>query len=93
MATSNELVVSHRIGLHARPAALFVKKAGSFSAHVTVENLSSGSQTVNAKSILGLLSAGVKMNDRIRITAEGIDEAEAVAALSELVNSNFGETG
>lgn len=92
MATSNELVVAHQIGLHARPAAMFVKKAGSFSARITVENLSSGSQPVNAKSILGLLSVGVKMNDRIRITAEGIDEAEAVAALSELVASNFGET-
>jgi phosphotransferase system HPr (HPr) family protein len=92
MATSNELVVVHKIGLHARPAAVFVKKAGSFSASITVENLSSGSQPVNAKSILGLLSIGVKMNDRIRVTAEGTDEAEAVAALSELVDSNFGET-
>jgi phosphocarrier protein HPr len=91
MATSNEVVIHHKVGLHARPAAMFVKAAAGFSARITLENLSRGTQPVNAKSILNVLSAGVKMDDRIRISAEGADEAAAVSALSELIASNFGE--
>lgn len=91
MATSNDVVIHHKVGLHARPAAVFVKTAAAFSARITLENLTGGKQPVNAKSILSVLSAGVKMDDHIRIMAEGADEAAAVAALSDLVNSNFGE--
>lgn len=92
MATSNDVVIHHKVGLHARPAAMFVKTAAGFSARITLENITRGTQPVNAKSILNLLAAGVKMDDHIRITAEGADEAAAVATLSALVNSNFGET-
>jgi phosphocarrier protein HPr len=92
MATSNDVVIHHKVGLHARPAALFVKTAAGFSSRITLENLTRGTQPVNAKSILSVLSAGVKMDDQIRIAAEGADEAAAVTALSDLVNSNFGET-
>ena len=92
MTVSNDVVIHHKVGLHARPAAMFVKTATSFSARITLENLTRGTQPMNAKSILSLLSAGVKMDDHIRITAEGTDEAAAVATLSELINSNFGET-
>lgn len=91
MATSNERMIHHKVGLHARPAEMFVKTAAGFSARITIENLTSATQSVNAKSILGLLSAGAKMSDRIRITAEGADEAAAVSARSELAASNFGE--
>jgi phosphocarrier protein HPr len=91
MATSKEVMILHKVGLHARPAAMFVKTAAGFSARITLENLTRGTQPVNAKSILSLLSAGVKMDDHIRITAEGADEVAAVVALSDLVNSNFGE--
>jgi phosphocarrier protein HPr len=91
MATSNEVVIHHKLGLHARPAAMFVKAAAGFSARITLENLSRGTQPVNAKSILNVLSAGVKLDDRIRISAEGSDEAAAVSTLSELIASNFGE--
>ena len=91
MATSNDVVIRHKLGLHARPAATFVKTAATFSARITLENLSRGTQPVNAKSILSVLSAGVKKAEQIRITAEGADEAAAVTALSELVASNFGE--
>ena len=91
MATTNEVVVTHNVGLHARPAAVFVKAASGFASQITVENLTKGKSPVNAKSILGLLSAGVQMQDQIRITATGSDEAAAVAALSDLILSNFGE--
>ncbi len=91
MATSNDVVISHKLGLHARPAAMFVQTAARFSSRITLENLSRGTPPVNAKSILGVLSAGVKQSEQIRITAEGADEAAAVSALTELIASNFGE--
>jgi phosphotransferase system HPr (HPr) family protein len=91
MATSNDIVIQHKLGLHARPAAMFVKTAAKFSSRITLENLSRGAQPVNAKSILSVLSAGVKKGEQIRVTAEGADEAEAVNALTELVVNNFGE--
>ena len=91
MATSNEIVVQHKVGLHARPAALFVKTANRFKSRVSVENLTKGTASVNAKSILSVLSIAVQMHDQIRITAEGVDEAAALTALCELISANFGE--
>lgn len=92
MPTSKDIIIHHKLGLHARPAASFVKTAASFSSRITLENLSRSTQPVNAKSILSVLTAGVKMDDQLRITAEGSDEAAAVSALCELVTSNFGES-
>lgn len=91
MATTNELTVRHKVGLHARPAAAFVKAAAGFVSQITVENLTKGKGPVNAKSILALLSVAVQMQDQIRITATGSDEATAVATLSTLITTNFGE--
>lgn len=91
MATSNEVVIQNKVGLHARPAAMFVKTAASFTAKVTLENLTRGTKPVNAKSIISVLTAAAKLDDRIRITADGNDEEAAVTALSELVNTRFGE--
>ncbi len=92
MAASNEVIIQHKIGLHARPAAVFVKMASQFSASILVENLTKGSPPVNAKSVLRLLTAGIQKDDRLRITAEGEDEDAAVAALTHLIATNFGET-
>ena len=91
MAISNEVVIRHKSGLHARPAAMFVKTAAGFSSQITLENLTKQKVPVNAKSIMSLLTASVQTNDRVRITANGGDEEAAIAALSDLVNSNFGE--
>ena len=92
MATSCNVVVHSKVGLHARPAALFIKTASGFSSRISVENLTRGTNPANAKSILSVLSTGVRMGDQIRITADGADEEAAIAALSNLVNGNFGET-
>ncbi|HEY7418408.1 MAG TPA: HPr family phosphocarrier protein [Ktedonobacteraceae bacterium] len=89
---SNEVVMRHEVGLHARPAAMFVQMATRFSSVIQVENLTKGSEPVNAKSILRLLSARVQNGDRVRISAEGEDEKQAVAALSRLIETNFDET-
>jgi phosphotransferase system HPr (HPr) family protein len=86
-----EIIVEHKVGLHARPAALFVKSANTFSSEITLQNLTRDSEPANAKSILGVLASEVHMNDRIRITAEGEDEEEAITTLCNLIESNFGE--
>ncbi len=93
LATSREIVVRHKVGLHARPAAQFVKTAARFKSSVTVSNLSKGTPPANAKSILSVLSAAVQVSDRIRLIADGADEETAIAALCELIDSNFGEPG
>ena len=91
MATSNEVVVSHSVGLHARPAAIFAKTAGTFSSNILVQNLTRGTEPVNAKSVLRILSAGIQLHDRLLITAEGADENTAVDTLVHLIATNFGE--
>ena len=93
MAASREVIVRHKEGLHARPAVLFVQMASRFAGTITVENLTKGSAPVNAKSILSVLAAAVQMDDRVCMVAEGEDEEAAVAALCELIQGNFSETG
>ncbi len=89
---SIELVVRNPTGLHARPAALFVEAARSFVSKLALENLDRVSRPVDAKSMLMVLTAGVGPGHRIRISAEGTDADEALAALTDLVNSGLGET-
>lgn len=88
---SAELVVRNRTGLHARPAALFAAAAARFVARVSMENLDRPSGVVDAKSILMVLTAGVESGHRVRLSAEGPDEAEAIAAIRQLVESGLGE--
>lgn len=92
LATSQEVIIQHEVGLHARPAALFAKRAAQYASAISIENMTKGSQPVNAKSMLRLLSASIQMNDQLRITADGDDEQAAVKALCELIKHNFQET-
>jgi len=85
------LVVNHPAGLHARPAAEFVKKAASFPCQITVRNVTENEPPVNAKSILSVLTLGVSQGNEIEVNAEGERADEALQALSDLVLSNFGE--
>lgn len=85
-------MVRHKAGLHARPAAAFVKTANSFASEITVENLTKGTPVANAKSILSILLAAVQMNDQVRLCAHGGDEEAAISALCDLISNNFGET-
>lgn len=86
--TEIKLTITNATGLHARPAALFVQKAGSFKSKV---NLSGNGKTVDAKSILGILGLGLSKGAEVVITADGEDEAACVQALKVLFESNFGE--
>jgi phosphocarrier protein HPr len=85
------ITVTNKIGLHARPAALFVQTANKFLSEITVKNLQGNGQAVDAKSILMVLTLGVGQNNEILIRAEGPDEEEAVQSLGALVRGNFGE--
>lgn len=86
-----ELAIRNASGLHARPAALFVQTAARFGARITLENLDRGSKPVDAKSILMVLTAGVQRGHRVRISADGSDEAEAIGTLEALVGGGLGE--
>lgn len=83
---SNEVTLQHEAGLHARPAALFVKAASRFASTITVR---AGEKQANAKSIIQVLGLGARQGTTITITANGADEADAVAALTSLVEGNF----
>lgn len=83
-----KVIVRHEAGLHARPAALFVKCAKQFSSDIKV---ASKGKTVNAKSIVLVMTLAVQPNTEIELTADGTDDREAIAALVKLVESNFTE--
>jgi len=82
------VLIENEIGLHARPAALFVQRANSYQSKITVEN---DGKVVNAKSILSVLSLGAEQGAKIKIVAEGPDEEEAICGLVELIKSKFGQ--
>jgi len=84
-----ELTLNNDQGLHARPADLFVRTANKFKSDITVRNLSTGSNDVNAKSILRILSLGVYSGHIIQVMANGEDENQAIEEIATLVNHNF----
>lgn len=81
--------IKNKVGLHARPAALFVQTASKFQSTITVKN---GNQSANAKSILHLLTLGAEQGAVITVIAEGEDAGHALDALVALNESNYGET-
>jgi len=84
--------VPNPTGLHARPAARFVRTAMHFEAEITVENVTQGRPRANAKSMMEVANTGTaRQGERIRVTAWGEDAEEAVEALKALVESGFGE--
>ena len=85
------LTVNHAAGLHARPAAEFVKTALAFPCQINVRNVTDDTARANAKSILSILTLGVDQGCVIEIVAEGDRAEEALNALAQLVRSNFGE--
>jgi phosphocarrier protein HPr len=84
------ITVTADVGLHARPAALFVQTANRMKSDIQVRH---GEKKANAKSILHVLSLGVEQGAEIEITAEGVDENEAIQTLLELIKEDFKEEG
>lgn len=91
MAVDLELDLRNPSGLHARPAAVFVRAAAGFRSDIRVTNLSTGSSPATAKSLIAILGLGVLRDHRIRLTITGEDEDAAAAALGELVAAGLGE--
>ncbi len=83
-----EVEIVNRAGMHARPAAEFVKIAGVFTAHITVEK---DGLEVNGKSIMGVLMLAAEQGSMLRLAAQGDDALAAVDALADLVGRGFEE--
>ena len=86
-----EFTVVNKSGLHARPAAQFVKAATSFPCEILVRNVTTASKTVNAKSILSVLTLGVNQGCVVELEANGEKADEALNAIKTLAESGFGE--
>ncbi len=86
--TSKAVVVSNQLGLHARAAARFVHLATRFVSQIRVAR---DAKVMDGKSIMGILLLAAARGSTITISAEGLDEADAVEALVRLVESGFGE--
>jgi phosphotransferase system HPr (HPr) family protein len=84
--------VRNKVGLHARPASLFVQTAAKFSSRVKVKNLTTNGNFVDAKSIIMVLTLGVMKDHEVVIQTEGEDADAVLAALRSLIDSDFGES-
>ncbi|MBE6680337.1 MAG: HPr family phosphocarrier protein [Ruminococcaceae bacterium] len=85
---TQEVTITNNVGLHARPATFFIQKATSYKSSIWIEK---DDRSVNAKSLLGVLSLGIVSGMTISLVADGPDEAEALAGLKELVESGLNE--
>ncbi len=85
---SEQITIINRLGLHARAAACFVKLAASFDSDIF---LVYGEQSVNGKSIMGIMMLAASQGTDLLIEVTGTDETEATEALVNLVNNRFGE--
>lgn len=85
---SKELVIMNKTGLHARPASKFVQVANSYKCEIYIEK---DNTKINAKSIMGVMILGASKGTKITIIADGLEEEAALKALSDLIESKFGE--
>jgi phosphocarrier protein len=83
-----EITIINRLGLHARPAAMFVRIASRFRSEIWVEK--EGEQ-INGKSIMGLMMLAAGQGSKLRIRCEGADAEKAMQELEELINQRFNE--
>jgi len=83
-----ELVVANKLGIHARPAAMFVKTANRFECDVFVEK---DGEKVNGKSIMGLMMLAAGPGSKLSVHAEGEDAARALNELEALLKRKFDE--
>lgn len=81
-----KILITNKTGLHARPASTFVNEAGKYESDVEI---TFGEKTVNAKSIMGLMSLGISKDSKITIRTKGEDEEEALNGLLAFVEGNI----
>ena len=80
--------LKNKLGMHARAAALFVRIAQKYRSEIVIER---NGQTVNGKSILGILTLACPMGGQITVSARGSDADQALAELETLIENKFGE--
>jgi len=85
---AREVTILNRNGLHARPAAMFVKTSSRFRAEIWVEK---DGERVNGKSIMGLMMLAAGKGSKLQVIAEGADADRAVEEIYNLIESKFGE--
>ena len=81
---SKSITISIPSGLEARPIALLVQVAMRFESKITIE---SGDKTVNAKSIMGMMTLGLAAGEDVTVNADGADEATAIAEIEKYLNA------
>lgn len=82
------VVIQNRLGLHARPAIMFVDLAMNFQCEIRAQKNGS-SEEIDAKSVMQVMMLAASQNERIKLRAQGKDAEEALKALADLVDRNF----
>jgi len=85
---TKDFLVSNKLGIHARPAAMFVKTANRFACDIFVEK---DGEKVNGKSIMGLMMLAAGPGSRLTVHAQGQDASQALAELETLIQRKFDE--
>jgi len=86
--TERYVTIKNRAGIHARPSSLIVKAAAMFSSKLTISN-EADNATVNAKSVIGIMSLGAAYNTTLLLRAEGPDETEAIQVIADIFEQRF----
>lgn len=85
---SHTVTINNDVGLHARPAAFFVRTCSKYRSDIFIEK---DGNRVNAKSIMGIMSLGISPNEKITIITDGIDEEAAMKDIIDLVENRLSE--
>ena len=88
LKVEKEITIVNRLGLHARPAAMFVRIASRHRSEIWV---SKEGEEVNGKSIMGLMMLAAGQGSKLRVRCEGPDAEKAIEELEELINARFNE--
>ena len=85
---TEKIVLENGTGLHARPASELAKLSNKFSCNIEIVT---SEKRINAKSVLAIMSAGIKTGPELEIVCDGEDEEKAMSEIIEAFNNNFGE--
>ena len=88
LTMSRDVMVNNKLGIHARPAAMFVKTANRFRCDIFVEK---DGEKVNGKSIMGLMMLAAGPGSKLTVSAQGQDASQALAELETLIERKFDE--
>src|SRR4029077_11250204 len=88
LTMTKDFLVANKLGIHARPAAMFVKTANRFACDIFVEK---DGEKVNGKSIMGLMMLAAGPGSKLTVIAQGQDASQALAELETLIKAKFNE--